>query len=295
MCSAPICSIGAALEDAAAQLQSKSTSARLDAEILLGQVLGKSRSFLRAWPETRLDTVQIDHFRKQIESRKIGMPIAYLTGCREFWSRRYSVSRDVLIPRSETELLVEMALEMIPRDEPCAILELGTGSGIIAVSLALERPKASILATDISPAALELARQNATRHRAANIQFLKSNWFESIPNTKVDLVISNPPYVASEDPHLAAGDLVFEPEIALKSGPSGMEALELIASETRKWLKPGGGLLLEHGCQQSSELSRMLQRYGYQDIDTRTDLQDHPRATQSLWSGNIPGSEFISS
>ncbi|MGH8557417.1 MAG: peptide chain release factor N(5)-glutamine methyltransferase [Methylococcales bacterium] len=286
-CSAPIDSIGAALEAAVAELDSTSTSARLDAEILLGQVLGKNRAFLRAWPETRLNTVQINHFRELIEARKNGMPIAYLCGYKEFWSGNFKVSPDVLIPRHETELLIEMALEIIPRGRPVSVLELGTGSGIIAVSLAMERPGLSILVTDISSAALEIARENVKQHRVGAIQFLTSNWFESIPQTKYDLLVSNPPYVADDDPHLTLGDLVFEPEIALKSGPSGFEALKLIADRAREWLSPGGHLLLEHGFQQASGLSHMLHRFGYRSITTCSDLQGHPRAARALWPGQF--------
>ncbi len=283
--SAPINSIGAALEAAVAKLALKSTSARLDAEVLLGHALGKNRAFLRAWPETRLDTSQIDRFLELIEARKNEMPIAYLCGYKEFWSGDFKVSPDVLIPRPETELLVEMALEIIPVGRLMSVLELGTGSGVIAVSFAMERPELSILATDISPAALEIARENANQHRVGAIRFLKSNWFEAIPKAKYDLLVSNPPYLASDDPHLSRGDLVFEPDIALKSGPSGLEALELIADQAREWLSPDGHLLLEHGFQQASGLSRMLHRFGYRDITTYPDLKDHPRATRALWPG----------
>lgn len=286
-------SIGAALQAGIQKLDSKSASARLDAEILLAHVLGRDRSFLRAWPETRLDPLAIDRYRELIESRQLGVPIAYLIGHREFWSGIFRVSPAVLIPRPETELLVEMALEGIPSGRPAAILELGTGSGVIAVSLAMERPAASILATDISPEALRIARENAGRHRVQNIQFLESDWFESIPTTRFDLVISNPPYVAEDDPHLSRGDLVFEPKIALKSGRFGMDALELIAANAGKRLNPGGRLLVEHGCQQATRLTRILERFGYRHITTRTDLQGHPRATRSRWPGKVDDTESL--
>lgn len=279
-------SIAAALEHALAILDSISTSAKLEAEILLARVLGKDRSFLRAWPEARLNTVQITRFREFIEARRNGMPIAYVCGFKEFWSKEFKVSPAVLIPRPETELLVEMALEVIPSGRPLAVLELGSGSGIIAVSLALERPELEILATDISPAALAIARENAHLHRVNTIRFLISNWFESIPETKFDLVVSNPPYVAHNDPHLKQGDLVFEPELALQSGPSGLEALELIADQARQWLSPGGQVLLEHGFEQVHELGRMLNRFGYIQITTRRDLQDHARVTRARWPGS---------
>lgn len=283
--STPLVTIRSVLESSTFALDSKSASARLDAEILLGHLLEKDRAFLRTWPETRLDTLQIDRYRELIEKRKNSMPIAYLTGHREFWSSNFKVGPDVLIPRPETELLVEIALDIIPRGRPMSVLDLGTGSGIIAVSLAMERPELSILATDISPAALDIARQNAKQHQVGNVQFQTSNWFESIPDARYDLVISNPPYVADNDPHLFLGDLVFEPEIALKSGPDGFQALQLIADRAREWLGAGGHLLLEHGFQQATRLTRLLRQFGYRNTITYCDLQAHPRATRALWPG----------
>lgn len=285
LASAVIHSIETALAAAIEQLNPSSATARLDAEILLSHLLRKNRAFLRAWPETRLDTPQFHQYQKLIDRRKQSTPIAYLTESKEFWSNNYRVSPDVLIPRPETELLVEMALEIIPSHRPVSILELGTGTGIIGISLALERPKAAILATDISSAALDIARHNAKRHQITNIRFLSSNWFESIPSVKYDIVISNPPYVADEDPHLAQGDLVFEPGIALRSGPLGMDALTRIADCARKWLKPDCHLLLEHGYRQAPDLNTLLTRLGYRNTTTQTDLQGHPRATQSTWPG----------
>ncbi len=279
--------IGTLLPAAVAQIHANSTTARLDAEILLAHVLGKNRAFLRAWPETPLNDSQIGRYLALIEARKNNRPIAYLTGYREFWSGQFKVSPDVLIPRPETELLIELALEIIPCDQRIAVVELGTGSGNIAVSLATERPGISILATDVSPAALAIARYNAREHRIANVQFLNSDWFESIPVAKYDLVISNPPYVAGDDPHLLQGDLAFEPEHALKSGPSGLDALERIADQSRNRLKPNGYLLVEHGFQQPEAVNRMLRDYGYRDTVTRTDLQSHPRATRSRWPGTV--------
>ncbi|MGR9106078.1 MAG: peptide chain release factor N(5)-glutamine methyltransferase [Gammaproteobacteria bacterium] len=282
----PTESLSAVLRAAVAELTPHSSSARLDAELLIGHVLGKNRAFLRAWPETRLGPVQIDTYRQLVAARKKGNPVAYLIGYREFWSGCYRVGPAVLIPRPETELLIEMALEVLPEGREVSILELGTGSGIIAVSLAMERSEASILATDVSPAALEIARHNASQHGVHNISFLNSDWFASVPMVRYDLIISNPPYIADHDPHLLEGDLVFEPEIALKSGPSGMEALSAIADQARHWLKPGGRLLLEHGYQQAGELQRLLHRFGYRTIATRHDFQHHPRATGALWPGD---------
>lgn len=277
--------IESVLRFAVGELEPASTSARLDAEILLAHALGKNRAYLRAWPESRLDAKQLDNYLTLIEARKKNMPVAYLTGNREFWTGSYAVGPEVLIPRPETELLVEMALDAIPRDRRLSLLELGTGSGIIAVSLAAERPELSIVATDISPAALEIARHNAKRNHVSAIRFLNSDWFEAIPRTRFDIIISNPPYVADDDPHLSQGDLVHEPDIALRSGPTGLEALELIAEQSRDWLTPGGRLLFEHGFNQAEDLQSLLLRLGYLEPLTRADLQGNPRATRSIWPG----------
>lgn len=279
----PANNIQSALESAIKQLDTSSSTARLDAEILLSHILGKNRSFLRAWPESELATTQIKQYQKLIEARKQSTPIAYLTGQREFWSNNFAVNPNVLVPRPETELLVEMALEVIPSNQSTSILELGTGSGIIGISLAMERPNVSVLATDICSAALNTARHNAKEKCVSNIDFQSSNWFESISAKKYDLIISNPPYIAEGDPHLMINDLVFEPDIALKSGPSGMEALSTIAKHARNWLNPGGHLMLEHGYQQASDLHEILSGFGYNDTKTRHDLQGHLRATQCRW------------
>lgn len=280
------CTIQSALEFARSRLDAVSMSARLDAEILLAQAIGKNRAFLRAWPDRPLSPAQAKNFRNLVAERENGMPIAYLCGVKEFWSRDFKVSRAVLIPRPETELLVEMALDVLAPGQRFCVLDLGTGSGIIAVSLALERPGIEVLATDFSKDALAIARENAERHEAASIRFLYSDWFEALSPTKYDLIVSNPPYVACDDPHLQQGDLPFEPALALAAGKSGFECLERIAVHAREWLKPGAHLLLEHGFQQAKELGRILEHFGYSEITTRRDLQGHARATQAVWRGS---------
>lgn len=277
-------SIGSVLDSATRTLIPCSESARLDAELLLAHLLGKDRTYLRAWPEIVMSPVPSQQYAELIEARKHGMPVAYLITYRDFWSGRFKITPEVLIPRPETELLVEMSLARIPVGQAMSVLELGTGSGIIAISLAMERPEISILATDISAAALEVARENAEKHRITQIDFRICDWFESIPGKKFDLIVSNPPYVAKNDPHLNQGDLRFEPKIALESGDFGLDALKTIADNAREWMQAGGTLLLEHGYQQAGALHELLHLFGYCEIRTRNDLQGHPRVTQACWA-----------
>ena len=220
---------------------------------------------------------------KLIDSRLAGTPVAYLTGTKEFWSRKFLITPSVLIPRTETELLVELALNLIPVDQPSSVIDLGTGSGIIGITLAAERPQASVVASDISTTALLVAKNNAQRHTINNISFVESNWFSAIQHNKFDIIVSNPPYVADNDPHLRQGDLPFEPEAALKSGPSGLDALNAIADSARKSLHPEGYLLLEHGYDQASPLAEMLDHLNYSNIEAHADLQGHLRATIAQW------------
>lgn len=277
-------SIAAVLRAAAARLANLTDTPRLDAEVLLMHVLGRDRAYLRAWPERVLSPEQADRFHGLLERRAEGRPIAYLTGEREFWSRPFQVRPGVLIPRPETELLIELALGFIPADEPADLLDLGTGSGIIAVTLAAERPLASVIATDLCPEALTVAKENAERHGVANLRFGQGHWFEAVPDDlRFDLIASNPPYIAEEDPHLGRGDVRFEPRLALISGPQGLDALTLIAQGARRRLKPGGRLLLEHGYDQAEALAALLAELGYAEIAHHLDLPGHRRVTSALW------------
>jgi release factor glutamine methyltransferase len=276
--------LGQALKSAAERLASLADTPRLDAEVLLAHVLGRDRATLRAWPERPLAPEQERRFQALIGQRAEGVPVAYLVGEREFWSRRFAVGPSVLIPRPETELLIELALSFMPGGRPAEILDLGTGSGVIAVTLAAERPLARTTAVDISPDALATARDNAARHGAASIRFLQGSWFEPLaPDLRFDLVVSNPPYVADEDPHLRLGDLRFEPELALRAGSEGLDALAAIARSARAWLKPDGRLLLEHGYDQAPALAALLAGLDYAEIAHHRDLQGHPRATTARW------------
>lgn len=252
-------------------------SARLDAEILLSHVLQKPRSHLFAWPEKIPTVEQYTRFVALTEQRASGQPIAYLTSHKEFWSLDLHITADVLIPRPETELLVTLALQRLPNTH-ALVADLGTGSGAIALALASERSEWNMVATDASRKALEVARSNAKRLGLA-ITFTHGNWCSALPPQQYDLIISNPPYIANNDPHLKHGDVCFEPEQALSSGPTGLTDLQTIVNTAPAFLKPGAWLLLEHGYNQQRDVTHLLQHAGYQAIETQRDLAGHPRVT----------------
>ncbi|MGZ8225075.1 MAG: peptide chain release factor N(5)-glutamine methyltransferase [Methylococcaceae bacterium] len=272
-------SIKSALAEGAGALQYVSDSPILDAEVLLCTVINKGRSFLRAWPDQLLTAEHINRFLELLEERKKGVPIAYITNNREFWSRDFHVTPDVLIPRPDTELLIELSLQLTPRNQPVDIIDLGTGSGIIAITLALECPKARISAVDASLAALKVAQRNANKHLVSTIQFYQSDWFASVLPGKFDLVISNPPYIAEHDRHLQEGDLRFEPSSALISAQDGLKDITMIAAAARSYLKPDGYLLIEHGYNQQYSVQAIFEQFGYGAIKTHIDLSAQPRAT----------------
>ena len=266
------------------RLDMVSDTAILDAEVLLCHCLQKNRSFLRAWPEHQPNTKQISCFQALIEQRLQGAPIAYLIGEREFWSRNFKVSPDVLIPRPDSELLIELSLDMLPFDKPCKIIDLGTGSGILAITLAAELPLAEVIATDLSLTALSVARQNAEQLGTCNVRFLQSHWLDEISDTGFDLVISNPPYIAEDDPHLSQGDVRFEPDSALVSDENGLKDIRLIAEQARRHLKIGGHLLVEHGYNQQAEVQAIIKALNYRQVETHADLSGNPRVTSGLWN-----------
>jgi len=272
------------LAAAVRMLAEHSGSPALDAEVLLCHVLGKPRSHLRAWPEQNLSPSQQQAFQALVGQRRDGTPIAYLTGKREFWSREFLVGPDVLIPRPDTECLVEQCLALLPANVPCQIADLGTGSGIIAITLAAERPLTQIIAADISLPALAIARANAERHRVANVHFYHSNWFAALPKQRFDLIASNPPYLAEDDPHLKQGDVRFEPTTALVAKEQGLAAINTLADEARDWLKANGHLLVEHGYDQELAVQAIFRRYGYRRVDTLRDLSGRPRVTFGRYS-----------
>jgi release factor glutamine methyltransferase len=241
-------------------------SARLDAEVLLSHVLGKPRSHLRAWPDRVPAHEQQAQFEALLARRIGGEPVAYLVGQREFWSLPLTVTRDTLIPRPETETLVAQALSVIPGDSHADIADLGTGTGAVALAIARERPHARLLATDRAPSALAVARANAARLGIDNIEFRAGDWCGALGDRRFDLVVSNPPYIAERDHHLAEGDVRFEPRSALAAGSDGLSALTIIARCARQHLRRGGWLMLEHGYDQQPALVRLLQSLGYREI-----------------------------
>ncbi|MBA2657053.1 MAG: peptide chain release factor N(5)-glutamine methyltransferase [Tatlockia sp.] len=273
--------IKTALAQASTELSPQSESARLDAEILLAHVLMKTRSFLYAYPDTFLKASQWQAFKELIEQRLQGLPIAYLTGTREFWSLPLNINAAVLIPRPETELLVELTLDLLAAKPQAQILELGTGSGAIALACASERPDWQITAVDCSSAALNLAKENAKNLNLVNgINFCLSDWFSNLaPNQRFDAIVTNPPYIAANDPHLFIGDLRFEPSLALVSGEDGLTAIKHLIQHSLDWLKPGGLLLMEHGFDQKSVIKSMLNNYGYSQVQCWQDWQKRDRVS----------------
>jgi release factor glutamine methyltransferase len=277
-------SINSVLKKASETLASASDSALLDAEVLLCLALNKQRSHLRAWPDKILQPEQLATFLALLEQRQQGTPIAYITENREFWSRDFYVTPDVLIPRPDTELLIELSLKLIPTDSPFKIIDLGTGSGIIAITLAAERPDAKISAVDFSLAALRIAKINADKHSIKNILFYQSDWLANIPETRFNLIISNPPYIAEHDNHLQQGDIRFEPLSALCSAEQGLKDIKIITGTARSYLEPGGHLLVEHGYDQQQQVQAIFKDFSYDKVQTYNDLSGQPRVTYGQWN-----------
>ncbi|MCV6636117.1 peptide chain release factor N(5)-glutamine methyltransferase [Candidatus Albibeggiatoa sp. nov. NOAA] len=267
-----------ALRFATEQLQHLDTP-RLDAEILLTHVLGISRAQLYAWPEKLLDDTQWQQFQSLIEQRVQHQPIAYLTGHKEFWSLNLQVNAATLIPRPETELLVEHALKYIESIAQPIILDLGTGSGAIALALAQECPQAQVIAVDVNPQALEMAKHNAQALQLNQVQFYLSHWFRDLPMLQAHIIVSNPPYIADDDPHLTQGDVQFEPRQALTSGQDGLNDIREIAAQAKDFLLPEGYLLFEHGYDQEVVVQQILLEQGYQKVETIKDLAGQARVS----------------
>lgn len=244
----------------------------------MAHVLESTRSFLYANPELELPRKRSETFKKLVKQRAQGQPIAYLTESSEFWSLALKVNPAVLIPRPDTELLIETALSKIPPDADWRIADLGTGSGAIALAVASERKKCEIHATDISMAAISVARENASHLDINNVQFHCGSWNEPLQG-KFHMVISNPPYIDADDPHLKQGDLRFEPRAALTPGPDGMLAIRKISQLAQPILLNGGWLMFEHGWKQGSASRKTLQDAGVINVETRQDLQGHDRVT----------------
>jgi release factor glutamine methyltransferase len=257
--------------------------ARLEAQILIAHALDVERAWLIAHDRDVLTIAQLDAIEGLIARRANGEPVAYMLAEREFYGRTFKVTPDVLIPRPETELLVEAALEHLPENIPCRILDLGTGSGAIAISLALLRPLSTVLAVDASPAALAIAQENARLLGAANVECVTGNWYAMLDVKKFDIIVSNPPYIAASDPHLASGDLRFEPRQALASGADGLDDLRQIISGAPAHLAEVGWLLLEHGCDQAQTCRSLLTDSGLSDVHTWRDLAGISRVSGGRW------------
>jgi release factor glutamine methyltransferase len=260
-------------------------SACLDAELLLAHVLSCDRTTLYAWPEQVLTTVQYENFETLLQRRALGEPLAYLTGQREFWSLPLTVTPDTLIPRPETELLVERALYYLADRTDARIADLGTGSGAIAIALATELQTAIIVATDHSAAALAVAKRNADRLYPGRIEFCRGDWCCALPDQLFDLIVSNPPYVAAADPALQDDGVRFEPVTALSAGHDGLDAIRAIIPAARRHLAINGILLLEHGADQAEAVTALLVQHGYRDIETHRDLAGLSRVTAAIYPG----------
>ncbi len=256
-----------------------SDTVQVDAELLLAAALGKSRTYLYTWPEQVLSPAERSYFESVLERRVMGEPVAYILGTRDFWTLTLRVNRHVLIPRPETELLVETALALIASPD-ARIADLGTGSGAIALALASERPAWEIVATDMSASALSVASDNASVLNIANVEFRQGSWCEALPPQRFDLIASNPPYIDSADAHLTQGDLRFEPRSALVAADDGLADIRALCAQAQDYLKPGGWLLLEHGWTQGQAVAALMQSSGLASVQTIKDLNGNDRVTQ---------------
>lgn len=266
----------------AVQRLAQSESPKRDAEILLGFVTGKARTFILAFGETTLTPAQQADLEALLARRVRGEPVAHLVGEREFWSLPLRVSPATLIPRPDTECLVEHALTKLP-NTPCAILDLGTGTGAIALALASERPDCHVTALDVVPEAVALARSNAENLGIANVDVMHSHWFDTLDDQRFTLIVSNPPYIDENDPHLREGDVRFEPKSALVAENHGLADLQTLVRDSRRFLEPGGWLVLEHGWTQGENVRLLLREAGFTDVETSKDYGGNDRLTSGRY------------
>ncbi|MDY7218152.1 peptide chain release factor N(5)-glutamine methyltransferase [Denitrificimonas sp. JX-1] len=264
--------------------QIDSPTARLDAELLLAFVLGKPRSYLFTWPEKIISASQQAAYLDLLERRKHGEPVAYLLGHQGFWTLDLAVAEHTLIPRADTELLVEAALRLAGRDSDWNVLDLGTGSGALALALASERPRWTVTGVDRIESAVALAQHNQQQLQLAHVKFLQSHWFSALAGQRYDLILSNPPYIADNDPHLTQGDVRFEPLSALVSGPDGLEDIREIIEQAPTYLSGDGWLLLEHGYDQAEAVRDLLRQAGFVQVSSRRDLGGHERISLGRFS-----------
>ena len=265
-----------------AALNLDSNSARIEVQCLLQAVLQVNRAYLLTHPEQLLSDAQQARFNALFERRLSGEPVAYLLGEREFYGLTFKVSPATLIPRPETELLVDLALQRISRQGTCRVLDLGTGSGAIALSIAYARPHAEVVAVDIAPAALEVAQMNVQQLKLGNVRLLQSDWFTALRGEHFDIIVSNPPYIAVGDAHLGQGDVRFEPRIALASGANGLQDIGHICVQAKIHLNDYGWLLFEHGYDQAAQVRELFQKSGFVNIFSAADLAGIERVTGGL-------------
>ena len=268
-----------ALQQARQNLADSSPTARLDAQVLLSHVLQCNTAHLLAWPEKRLNEDQRANYLQLIQQRQQGRPVAHLTGSREFWSLNFSVNDSTLIPRPETETLIEFILDKFSDNKKLKLLDMGTGTGAIAITIATEKPGWEIYASELSADALKLARDNSDCHQTNNITFIQSNWFNNIKDKDFDIIVSNPPYIANHDPHLLAGDVRFEPQSALSAGITGMDDIEHLCLHAKNHLKKNAWLIVEHGYNQKQLVSDCFAKNGFTQIEQKQDLSGHTRMT----------------
>ena len=272
-------SIEQAILDATERLRAVTDAPRLEAELLMARAIDMPRSFLFAHPEDELDADALQRLHQTVARRVAGEPMAYITGIREFWSMELAVSPATLVPRPETELLVDVALRDIPRKAEWQVLDLGTGSGAVALAIGRERPSCYITATDISADALAAARENANRNSIGNIEFLHGDWTEPVTGRTFQVIVSNPPYVRDDDE--ALDELQAEPMLALRAGDEGLDALEVLARDCRSIIEPGGLLVLEHGAEQEDAVAALLKAHGWANIRCYKDYSGLPRITSA--------------
>lgn len=258
---------------------------RIEARVLLREVLNQSDAYLLAHGDEALTAAQAQQYVALVVRRVAGEPVAYITGRREFFGRDFAVNPSVLIPRPETELLVELALQRLPAGAPARVLDLGAGSGCIGITIAAERPEAQVMLVDVSDAALEIARANAAQWAPANTTLLHSDWYSAIAAERYDLIVANPPYVAEGDAHLQQGDLRFEPRSALAAGADGLNDLQRIIAQAPLHLRAGGWLLLEHGFDQAVACAWLLEAAGFQEVFNAPDLAGMPRVSGGRFQG----------
>lgn len=271
-----------ALQFAASELQEISESPLAEARALLAHVLQKPQSWLLAWPETDLKTEEAELFLSLVTRRQSAEPLAYLVGKKEFWSLELAINRHTLIPRADTECLVEAALDAITAIRAESMLDLGTGSGAIALAIASEVPDLQITATDTSTEALEIAQANATANTITNVQFRRSDWYSALSGQAFSIIASNPPYIARDDHHLTDLGLQYEPQSALISGPDGLDDIRSIIQDSLNHLLPGGHILLEHGYDQGPAVRELFLEYGFNTIKTRQDYAGNERVTSAV-------------